>query len=330
MAQVPQKSLQEFEQQIAAVEGQIEKVKRLTREQADVPAETRASILKLEGEVQRLLRDRYSRLSGWDQVWLARNPKRPFFMDFIRLICTDFMELHGDRLVGEDPAIVGGVARFDGRWITVIGHQKGRDAAERHRRNHGYARPEGYRKALRLMRLSEKFERPIVCLVDTPGADCSVSSEEHGISEAIARNIHEMFRLRVPIVVAITGEGGSGGALGIGIGDRLVMLEHSIYSVIAPEGCAAIVWRDAKRGAEAAETLALTSEHALRFGVADEVVAEPLGGAHRDYDGAARALGDSLSRHLAELEGLSVEQLLERRYRRFRGLGALVEEEAGR
>ncbi len=311
-------SIEEFERAIAELETQIERVRKLTRDQG---LDRSDEIAKLEELKSDLLRKRYGKPTGWDKTQIARNPKRPFTLDFVRLMFSDFTELHGDRLTGEDGAMVGGIARLNDQWITLVGHQKGRDASERHHRNFGYARPEGYRKALRLMRLSEKFKRPIICFIDTPGADCSVTSEEHGISESIARNIHEMFRLRVPIIVVITGEGGSGGALGIGIGDRVLMLEHSIYSVIAPEGCAAIVWRDAKRGSEAAEVLGLTPHQAKRFGIVDEIVKEPLGGAQRDYDAAAKSLKDALVRNLAELHQIQTEELLRSRYDRFRSLG---------
>jgi acetyl-CoA carboxylase carboxyl transferase subunit alpha len=315
-------SIEDFERPIGELEAQIERVKRLTREQG---VNRSSEIAALEAEVQRLLAEVYMNPSAWDRTRIARNPKRPFTLDFVRQMFEDFTELHGDRLFGDDGALVTGIARMDGQWITVIGHQKGRDAQERNKRNFGYARPEGYRKALRVMRLSEKFKRPILCLVDTPGADPSVPSEERGISEAIARNLREMFLIRVPIVVAITGEGGSGGALGIGVGDRVLMLEHAIYSVIAPEGCAAILWRDAKRGPEAAEALQLTAQHALRLGAVDEIVPEPLGGAHRDADAASRSLRAALERQLNDLCVLEPERLLQARYERFRKLGQFME-----
>jgi acetyl-CoA carboxylase carboxyl transferase subunit alpha len=264
-------------------------------------------------------------LSPWEKTKVARNPKRPFSLDFIRLMCTDFTELHGDRLFGDDGAIIGGPAKLGDRWVMMIGQQKGRDAAERQLRNFGYSKPEGYRKALRLMETAQKFNRPIICLVDTPAADPSVASEERGISGAIARNIHDMFLLKVPIIVAITGEGGSGGALGIGVGDRVLMLEHSVYSVIPPEGCAAILWKDADRGADAASALRLTADSALENGIIDEIVPEPVGGAHRDYDEAARTLSASLTRLLDELTARPVDDLLRERYRRFRRLGSFAE-----
>ncbi|MBM3458954.1 MAG: acetyl-CoA carboxylase carboxyltransferase subunit alpha [Armatimonadetes bacterium] len=315
-------SIEEIERLIAELEEKIELVKRRTQERGEDRSE---AIGALETQLQRLLEQTYSDPTGWDRTRLARNPKRPFTLDYLRLAFTDFLELHGDRLHGDDGAIVGGMARLGSQWVTVVGHQKGRDAGERHLRNFGYARPEGYRKALRLMRLSEKVGRPILCLVDTPGADCSVTSEQNGISESIARNLLEMFRLRVPIVIVITGEGGSGGALGIGIGDRVLMFENAIYSVIAPEGCAAIVWRDARRGAEAAEKLGITAQRALEFGIIDEILPEPLGGAHRDYELTARTLKGALERNLASLAAVPVEELLAERYARFRRLGVFLE-----
>jgi acetyl-CoA carboxylase carboxyl transferase subunit alpha len=318
-------SLASIEAAIVELETQIERVKRLTREQG-VNRDT--EIFALEGEVRRLLAAAYSTLSPWEKTIVARNPRRPFALDYIRLIFSDFMELHGDRLTGDDGAMVGGIARLDDREVMVIGQQKGRDAAERHKRNFGYSGPEGYRKALRLMRLAEKFNRPILCFVDTPGADVSVRSEERGISEAIARNLHEMFRLKVPILVAIIGEGGSGGALGIGIGDRVIMLEHAVYSVIAPEGCAAILWKDPKKGDQAADALRLTAQHAREMGIIHEIVPEPLGGAHRDFDATARALGDSLRTQLASLLELPTPQLLDERYNHFRRLARFLDSSA--
>lgn len=318
-------SFDDFERAITELKAQIDRVKRLTVEQG---IDRSDDIVALEAQVQRLMQDFYGNPTPWDKTLIARNAKRPYTLDFIRLMFRDFMELHGDRLAADDGAMIGGIAKLGEQWVTVVGHQKGRDAQERHKRNFGYAKPEGYRKAMRLMRLSEKFGRPIICLIDTPGADPSVPSEEHGISEAIARNIRDMFLLKVPIIVAITGEGGSGGALGIGVGDRILMLEHSIYSVIAPEGCAAIIWKDAKRGAEAAEALRLTAQHAREFDAIDEIVPEPLGGAHWDWDEAARGLRESLERNLSELSGLDTATLLQQRYERFRKLGRYLTPEA--
>ena len=315
-------SIDDFEQPIADLEAQIERVKRLTREHG---LDRSTEIAQLEEQVQRLITERYSNLSGWDKVRIARNPRRPYALDFIRLLINDFTELHGDRVFGDDGAMVGGVGKLGEQWVTVIGQQKGRDAQDRHKRNFGMARPEGYRKALRLMQLSEKFKRPILCLVDTPAADCTVPSEERGISEAIAHTMRDMFLLKVPVVVVVLGEGGSGGAIGIGVGDRVLMLEHAIYSVIPPEGCAAIIWKDAGRGPEAAEVLRLTADDALDLGVVDEVVPEPAGGAHRDYDAAARNLRAALERHLVDLSAMSPEVRLDTRYQRFRRLGEFLD-----
>lgn len=315
-------SMDDFEQPIADLEAQIERVKRLTREHG---IDRTAEIQQLEDQVQRLIQERYSNLSGWDKTRIARNARRPYTLDFIRLMLQDFTELHGDRCFGDDGAMIGGIGKLGDQWVTVIGQQKGRDAQDRHKRNFGMARPEGYRKALRLMQMSEKFNRPILCLVDTPAADCTVPSEERGISEAIAHTMRDMFLLKVPVIVVVLGEGGSGGAIGIGIGDRVLILEHAIYSVIPPEGCAAIIWKNADRGPEAAEALRLTAQDALDFGVVDEVVPEPVGGAHRDYDETAKNLRAAIERHLAELEGMGPDQRLDFRYERFRKLGQYLE-----
>jgi acetyl-CoA carboxylase carboxyl transferase subunit alpha len=315
-------SFDDFEKAISDLEAQVERVKRLTREQG---VDRGPEIAQLEAQVRRLLHEFYAHPSAWDRTRIARHPRRPFMLDFARLAFEGFTELHGDRGFADDGAMIGGIAQLQGQWVTVIGQQKGRDAQERFKRNFGYAKPEGYRKALRLIRLSEKFNRPVICLIDTPAADPSVSSEERGISEAIARNIREMFLIRVPIICAITGEGGSGGALGIGVGDRVLMLEHSIYSVIPPEGCAAILWKDAERAVDAAEALKLTAQHALEVGAVDEVLPEPLGGAHRDLDGTAKSLQEALVRHLREVQALSVPDRLEARYQRFRRMARFIE-----
>jgi acetyl-CoA carboxylase carboxyl transferase subunit alpha len=315
-------SIDDFEQPIADLEAQIERVKRLTREHGMDRSE---EIAQLEGQVQHLITERYSNLSGWDKTRIARNPKRPYTLDFIRLMVNDFTELHGDRVFGDDGAMIGGVGKLGDQWVTVVGQQKGRDAQDRHKRNFGMARPEGYRKALRLMQMSEKFKRPIICLIDTPAADCTVPSEERGISEAIARTMRDMFLFKVPVLVVVLGEGGSGGAIGIGIGDRVLILEHAIYSVIPPEGCAAIIWKNADRGPEAAEALRITAQDALEFGVVDQVVPEPVGAAHRDFDATAKNLKTALERNLKELSALSNKRRLELRYERFRKLGEFIE-----
>jgi len=257
-----------------------------------------------------------------EQVQVARHPRRPYTLDYIERIFTEWVELHGDRAFRDDEAIVGGWARLNGRSVMIVGHQKGRDMKENLRRNFGMPHPEGYRKALRLMRQAEKFGRPVVTFIDTPGAYPGIGSEERGIGEAIAFNLREMARLRVPIVSAVIGEGMSGGALGIGVTDRILMLEHSIYSVISPEGCAAILWRSADFREEAARALRLTAKDLLELGVCDEVVPEPAGGAHSDWDRAAGYLQEALDRTVGKLEKTPVRKLLEARWKKYDGIGA--------
>jgi acetyl-CoA carboxylase carboxyl transferase subunit alpha len=271
-----------------------------------------------------LRREFFTHISAWQRTQLARHPQRPYTLDFIRLLCTDFSELHGDRAFGDDPAIVGGFARFHGRPVLVVGHQKGRDTKQRVARNFGQAKPEGYRKALRLMKLAAKFGRPILTFVDTPGAYPGLDAEERGQAEAIAVNLRAMSRLPVPIIVTITGEGGSGGALAIAVGDQVNMLENSIYSVISPEGCASILWRDASKAELAAEALRITAKDLTEFGIVDEIVPEPEGGAHSDHEAAAQLLEPVLVRALDELTSKSVPELLERRYAKFRRMGQLA------
>ena len=268
-----------------------------------------------------LRREFYTHLSAWQRTQLARHPQRPYTLDFVRLLFTDFSELHGDRAFGDDPAIVAGFARFHGRPILVVGHQKGRDTKQRLARNFGQAKPEGYRKALRLMHLAAKFGRPIFTFVDTPGAYPGLDAEERGQAEAIARNLREMSRLPVPIIVTITGEGGSGGALAIAVGDKVNMLENTVYSVISPEGCASILWRDAAMAERAAEALCITAGDLSAMGIIDTVVAEPEGGAHLDHEAAAQLLDAVLVRDLEELSTISATELLARRYEKFRHMG---------
>jgi acetyl-CoA carboxylase carboxyl transferase subunit alpha len=265
----------------------------------------------------------YSRLTPWQRVLVARHPNRPNMVDFIERLFPEFTELHGDRRFADDRAIVGGFALYRGDPVMVVGHQKGSDTKQKIYRNFGYAKPEGYRKAIRLMRLAEKFGRSIVVFIDTPAAYPGVESEERGIAEAIAFNLREMMTLDVPVVVIVTGEGGSGGALGIAIGDRILMLEHAIYSVIPPEGCAAILWRDANRKVEAAEALKLTAPDLLERGIIDEIVSEPIGGAHTDADRATAMLDEALNRTLAELRGADAATRVETRYQKFRNMGRL-------
>lgn len=274
----------------------------------------RRALEKSTGEV-------YANLSRWQKTLVARHPERPYVLDYVRHLMTDWVELHGDRAFADDPAVVAGFATFRGRSVAVIGHEKGRDTKERIHRNFGQPRPEGYRKALRVMRLAEKFGRPILTFVDTAGAHPGIGAEERGQAEAIARNLIEMASLRVPLVVTVTGEGGSGGALALGVGNRVFMLQYSTYSVISPEGCAAILWKDQSRKAEAAEAMKLTAPDLLALDVVDAIVPEPLGGAHTDHREAARRVGDAVDDALVDLEALEPEELVDQRYRRFRALG---------
>jgi acetyl-CoA carboxylase carboxyl transferase subunit alpha len=265
------------------------------------------------------------RLSAWDQVQLARHPQRPYTLDYVRLTFSDFIEFHGDRLFADDPAVVGGLATLQSRGVMVIGHQKGRDTRDNLLRRFGMARPEGYRKALRLMKHAEKFGLPVITLIDIPGADPSLVAEERGQAFAIAENLLAMSALRVPLISVIIGEGGSGGALALGLADRVLMLEHAVYSVASPEAAASILWKDGARGPEAAEAMKITATDLLDFGIIDAVVAEPGEGAHTDHAATASALGDALESHLAELECVPIDALIERRARRYRGIGVFRE-----
>ncbi len=299
------------------LESDVEELRRLSVRGVN----SAADLERLRGEVAELKREFYAHLSPWQRTQLARHAQRPYTLDYIRLLFEDFRELHGDRAFGDDPAMVCGMARFHGRPIMVLGHQKGRDTKQRLARNFGQAKPEGYRKALRVMLLAAKFRRPVFSFVDTPGAYPGMDAEERGQAEAIARNLREMARLPVPIIVTITGEGGSGGALAIAVGDQINMLENAIYSVISPEGCASIMWRNAGMAETAAAALKITAEDLLRLGLVDEIVPEPEGGAQRDHQEAARLLDPVLARNLEELSALPAEQLLERRYLKFRRMG---------
>ncbi|MBL8190056.1 MAG: acetyl-CoA carboxylase carboxyltransferase subunit alpha [Acidobacteria bacterium] len=260
-----------------------------------------------------------------DRVKLARHDKRPYALDFIERLFTDFVEIHGDRKYGDDPAIVAGLANFRGQPVAIVAHQKGRDLKERQVRNFGMPKPDGYRKAMRVMQIAEKFNRPIFTLIDTPGAYPGIDAEERGQAEAIAFNLREMARLKVPIIVTVTGEGGSGGALAIGVGDVVSMMENAVYSVITPEGCAAILWKDAKMAPQAAESMKMTARHLHEAGLIDFVVPEPEGGAHEDWDTAAQILGDHLETVLKQVSELSLNDRLERRYEKFRLMGAIEE-----
>jgi acetyl-CoA carboxylase carboxyl transferase subunit alpha len=282
-------------------------------------------IERLRGTLRRETAEVYSHLSRWQRTLVARHPDRPYTLEYVAALMTDWVEIHGDRGFRDDPAIVAGLARFRGRKVAVVGHQKGRDTKERIWRNFGQPRPEGYRKALRVMKLAERFRLPVLTFIDTAGAYPGLDAEERGQAEAIARNLMEMAVLEVPIVVTITGEGGSGGALALGVGDRVFILEYATYSVISPEGCAAILWKDQEKKAEAAEAMKLTAPDLLSLGVVDEIIPEPMGGAHTDPDAACRRVGDVVERALAELQRLPVQELIARRYEKFRGLGAYDE-----
>jgi len=264
-------------------------------------------------------------LSAYEKVKLARDPKRPYFLDYVEMMCTDWSEIHGDRKFGDDPAIVTGFAFFQGRAVCLLGHQKGRDTRQKLYRNFGMPKPEGYRKALRVMKLAEKFALPIFTFIDTPGAYPGVDAEERGQAEAIALNLREMSQMRVPIIATVTGEGGSGGALAIGVADRVNMLEYSIYSVIAPESCSAILWRDQDHAAEAAAALRITPEDLRQFQLIDEIIPEPDGGAHNDHVLMAQTLARTLASQLMELEGMPVEELVQQRYEKFRAMGEFAE-----
>lgn len=316
----------DFEKPITELDEQIAEIRRLTLERGEDRSD---DIAALEHDRDRLIEEVFKNLTPWDRVLLARHHKRPYTLDFVRTIFDDYVELHGDRLFTDDHAMIGGTAVLDGRQVMFVGQQKGRDLKDRQYRNFGSAKPDGYRKALRLMKTAEKFRRPVICLIDTPAADCSVAGEERGISEAIARNLMEMAVLETPVVGIILGEGGSGGALGIAVCDRVLMLENSIYSVIPPESCAAILWRDPTKQREMAEALRITSEDALELGVIDEVVAEPLGGAHRNVELTARNVKAALIKHLNELEKLSIPKLLDKRHKKYREMGKFEEAAEG-
>lgn len=309
----------DFEQPIADLEAKIQELRHASNAPAvDVDAEVHALQDKLRVRTAQIFRD----LSPWQVSQLARHPARPYTLDYIRIICDEFQELAGDRAFSDDAAIVGGLGRINGRSVVIIGHQKGRDTKSKIKRNFGMPRPEGYRKALRLMKLAERFKLPLLTFIDTPGAYPGVGAEERGQSEAIARNLLEMSELKIPVISTVIGEGGSGGALAIGVGDRTLMLEYSTYSVISPEGCASILWKSSDKAKDAAEQLGLTAKRLLDLGLIDKVVREPIGGAHRNPKQMGTRLKAVLLNELAALEALSTDDLLDRRYRRLRSYGA--------
>ncbi len=313
----------DFEQGIAELEKRIDalQVSHDDHDDLDISKE----LEQLQKKNKKLLEDTYKNLSAWQISQVARHPQRPYTLDYISNLFTDFEELHGDRAFADDPAIVGGIARFEGTPVMVIGHQKGRDVKERQYRNFGMPRPEGYRKALRLFRLAEKFGLPIITLIDTPGAYPGIGAEERGQSEAIAKNLYVMSELKTPILGVIIGEGGSGGALALGVVDQLLMLQYATYSVISPEGCASILWKSATKAPEAAETLAITADRLKALGLVDVIVSEPLGGAHRDVDTTMQSLRRALKSELAALQKKSTDKLLAARYERLMGYGKFKE-----
>ena len=312
----------DFEQPIAELEAKIDELRFVG---VDAEINISEEVERLKTKSKALTKSIFSKLSAWQVAQLARHPLRPYTADYLRKLAPDFQEFHGDRMYADDPAIIGGVGRLDGRSILFIGHQKGRDTKERVRRNYGMAKPEGYRKAQRLMRLAEKFSLPVITFIDTPGAYPGVGAEERGQSEAIAKSLYLMAKLRTPIISVVIGEGGSGGALAIGVCDRLMMLQYSIYSVISPEGCASILWKSADKASDAAESMRITAQSLDEFGLIDEILPEPLGAAHRDPGAMIEVIRNALLKHLDDLDKLSVDQLLEERHKRLAGFGQFKE-----
>jgi acetyl-CoA carboxylase carboxyl transferase subunit alpha len=312
----------DFEQPIAELEAKIDAL-RYVGDDSEINISEEVARLKTKSES--LTTSIFSKLNAWQIAQVARHPMRPYTADYLEQIVPDFQELHGDRMYADDPAIIGGIGRLDGRAVMFIGHQKGRDTKERVRRNYGMPRPEGYRKAQRLMKMAQKFSLPIVTFIDTPGAYPGMGAEERGQSEAIAYSLFLMAKLRTPIVSVVIGEGGSGGALAIGVSDRLLMLQYSIYSVISPEGCASILWKSAEKAAEAAEAMRITATSLSEFGLVDEVLPEPLGAAHRDPEAMGEVIRNALSKHLGDLERLDTDQLLAERQQRLNGFGRFKE-----
>jgi acetyl-CoA carboxylase carboxyl transferase subunit alpha len=316
------KQVLEFEKPIVKLQEELEE---LRRKHTQKPTEKLATqVADMESRLERLQKEVYSNLIPWQRVQISRHISRPFMLDYIRLCCEDFVELHGDRHIGDDNAMPAGFAMWGGQKVVVVGHQKGRDTKENLLRNFGSAHPEGYRKALRLMRLAEKFQLPIVTLIDTPGAFPGIGAEERNIAEAIAFNLKEMMTLKTPVIAVVIGEGGSGGALGIGIADRVLMMENAYYSVISPEGCAAILWKHREHAPEAAQALKLSAQDLTGLGIVDGIVPEPLGGAHHDHEAAAAALKTAVSQALAELMTIPVDRLLDERYNKFRNMGKIA------
>lgn len=307
----------DFEQPIAKLREQIEELRGVSDQDINLTDD----VLRLEKKVESLTKSIFSKLTAKQVGQIARHPKRPYTLDIVAGLCTDFQELHGDRMYADDYATVGGIARFQGRPVMIIGHQKGRDTKENIRRNFGMPRPEGYRKALRLLRLAEKFHLPVLTFIDTAGAYPGIGAEERGQSEAIARNLFEMAKLKTPIIATVVGEGGSGGALAIGVGDVVMMMQYATYSVISPEGCASILWKSADKASEAAEAMGITAQKLHELGLVDRVVPEPLGGAHRNYSEAIESLREAIASSLRKVGALNTQQLLDRRYERLMSYG---------
>lgn len=318
----------DFERPIAELQSKLEELKKHP-ETHSLDISFAEEVAKIEKKIEETRKQIFSNLSAWDRIKIARHPKRPFTLDYLGAAFTDFSELHGDRLFAEDRAVLGGFARLGAHRVMVVGTQKGRDTKENILRNFGSAHPEGYRKALRLMKLADKFRLPIIALIDTAGAYPGIGAEERHIAEAIAVNLREMMLLEAPIIAAVIGEGGSGGALGIGVADRVLILENAYYSVISPEGCAAILWKDRSAASKAAEALKITAKHLFELGLVDEVVPEPLGGAHTDSALMARTLREHLLKHLEEILALPSDERLQRRYQKFRGFGHFLEKQPG-
>ncbi|MBI5862276.1 MAG: acetyl-CoA carboxylase carboxyltransferase subunit alpha [Rhodocyclales bacterium] len=316
-------SFLEFEKPIAELEAKIEQLRFV---QDDSAVDISSEISRVETKSRNLTKDIYAKLTPWQSALVSRHPSRPYTLDYISAIFSDFEEMHGDRNFADDSAIIGGLARFNGQCCMVIGHQKGRDTKEKIRRNFGMPRPEGYRKALRLMRLAEKFEIPVFTFIDTPGAYPGIDAEERGQSEAIGKNLAVMAGLKVPLIATIIGEGGSGGALAIAVADVVMMLQYSVYSVISPEGCASILWKSAEHAGDAAEIMGITAQRLKSFGLIDRVINEPVGGAHRDHSAMAQSLRKALHESLKQLAGLSTKELVERRYARLMSYGRFKEQ----
>lgn len=312
----------DFEQPIAELEAKIDELRYVS---SDSEININDEVARLKSKSESLTKSIFSKLTPWQVAQIARHPMRPYTADYLEILAPDFQELHGDRMFADDDAIIGGIGRMNGRAIMFIGQQKGRDTKERVRRNYGMPKPEGYRKAQRLMKLAEKFSLPVVTLIDTPGAYPGVGAEERGQSEAIARSLYLMAGLRTPIICVVVGEGGSGGALAIGVGDRVLMLQYSVYSVISPEGCASILWKSADRAQDAAEAMRITAQSLSEFKLIDDILPEPLGAAHRDPAGAAEIIRNALLKHLDELDRLSIDELLEQRQKRLDSFGEFKE-----